>query len=232
MQLLAIVVGALVLYRVLLWLPGIGGLFGAVPILGILICLLLVASLVRRFSAARDGARREGARLRDLERVDTPHQRGKLGAALLARGRTRAAIEPLEAARAGEPDHLEWAYRLGCARLATGDPARAAAELAFVVAGEEEYAYGAALMRLAEAQLASGDAAAALAALERVDQLRGASPESTYWRGRAHASAGDTERAKSAFAAVAQLARDAPKFQAGEAQRWVWRARWSALTGR
>ncbi|QDU68094.1 tetratricopeptide repeat protein [Engelhardtia mirabilis] len=230
MQLVGIFLGAFVLYNVLSVVPLIGGLVRASSLLGFLACFLIVSALAKRLVASREARTRDGASLADLRRVNTPHGRGKLGAALLARGRVRASIEPLEEARRGDPEAIEWPYRLGCARLASGSPQPAVAELRAVVERDEEYAYGGALMRLAEATLASGDPAGSLELLERVDRNHGPSPEAAYRRGRALVALGRSAEAKTAFASARQLADEAPKFQRSEARGWALKAWWAGLT--
>ena len=230
MQLIGVFIGAIVLYNLLLYVPYVGMVVGSVPILGVLGCLVAVSALSRRLVASRTAARRDGASLAELRRIDTPHGKGKLGAALLARGRVRAALEPLEEARRGDPEVIEWAYRLGCALLASGSAKEAVEELRSVIERDEEYAYGAAMMRLAEAALAAGDAEGALVVLDRVDRNHGPSPEAAYRRGRALAAAGRPAEAKAAYAQARKLADEAPKFQKGEARRWALRAWWAGLT--
>lgn len=76
-------------------------------------------------------------------------------------------MTPLERAVAGEPDSIEWRYRLGLARLEAGDAAGAADALAAVSARDEEYAYGAAQLALARALERTGRRSDALDALDR-----------------------------------------------------------------
>jgi len=212
-----------VVLHLLRFVPWIGGLF-AVPFLGFLAAAAIV-SLVASHLASLAVTRRRVARLKhDLGATDTPHNRGKLGSLLVAEGRHRLAVPHLEAALAGEPASVEWRYRLGCALLAGGRTREAVEALSAAAALDEKHAYGALLLRLAQARLRAGDARGALEALDRRERNHGESPESLFRRGLALRALGRGEEARAAFAGVGQLARGAARFQRGEARWWALRA--------
>lgn len=214
----------LVVLQVLRLVPGIGRIFD-VPLLGFWLAAIVVAA-VGAFGAERLArSRRLKSQIRSLGQTDTPHNRGKLGAVLLANGRAREALPHLEAAARGEPERLEWRYREAGARAALGDPRGAASVLRQVVAQDEDHAFGAALLKLAEAELASRDAAASLAAVERYERSRGTTPESAYRRGLALKAAGERDAAARAFDEVATSARHVAKAQRLAASGFAWRAR-------
>ncbi len=177
-----------------------------------------------RLSVLLTRRRRSAGELRQLSEVDSPHNRGKLGSLLLASSRPRAALPHLEAAVAGEPDLAEWRYRLGAALLAAGRAARARTVLEAAAAIDEEHAYGAVQLALADARQRSDDAAAALEALDRFDRNHGESPESCYRRGQALRRLGRREEARASFRRVTRLASRAARFQRAQNRPWVWRS--------
>ena len=196
----------------------------SVPFLGFWVSAALVSLAAAKGGALLVDRRRDADLVRRLGAVDTPHNRGKLGSHFLARGRWRRALAHLEAAAAGEPEVAEWHFRLGQARLARGDAAGARAALAAAVELEEGHAYGQALLRLAEAELAAQDAPASLATLERYERNHGPSPESAYRRGRALQRLGRKDEARAALGEVGELARTAARYQRREGASWLWRA--------
>lgn len=224
-------VGAVLLARLLSVLPFVGGLFRATGFLGIWIAALLLSWALTRWGQRAVRVRRHRAELRRLTAVDSPHNHGKAGALLLAQGRLRRAVEHLGRAVEGEPEVAEWHYRFGCALFALGRREEALRELEATVSIDEEHAYGAAQLRLAEARLAGGDATGALEALAVFERNHGPTPESAYRRGRSLRAAGRGEEARAAFAEVDELARNAARYQRGEAELWRWRARLRRLVG-
>jgi hypothetical protein len=209
--------------------PFVGGLF-RVPLVGFFLASIVVSLIVSRYASAALDSKQLRRRMRDLGNVDTPHNQGKLGSLTLVAGNAKGAIGPLEKAVAGEPESLEWRWRLGLALLATGRAAEAATTLAVAYQTDEDYAYGELAERYAEAQLASRDAKSALATLEHVERHRGGSPRSAYLLGRTCRALGEKQRARQSFALVGErvskLGRLKPKgsdWLALQAfiQRWV-----------
>src|SRR5262249_39657907 len=136
----------------------------------------------------------------------------------------RRAIPHLERATRGEPESGEWAYRLGCALLRARRASDAVPVLERAAAIDETRAYGAVLLRLAEARQASGKAQESLDALERYERNHGASPESACRRGVALRALGRRDEARAAFAEVSKLASQAARFQKKSAHVWTMRA--------
>lgn len=225
LRLIGFFVAVLFAMRLLQALPGVGHLFHG--LLGFWLVAIGVSAALARLSAWMLEERRLAARIEELGRVDNPHQRGKLGALYVAHGRYRKALEPLREALEGDPDALEWRYRLGCALLGSGEAAGAAEELLRVTEKDEEYAYGAAQLRLAEALTRAGDPERALAALDRFDRNHGESPESAFRRGQALRRAGRRAEARAAFARVPELAHSSARFQEKHSGGWVWRSAWA-----
>jgi tetratricopeptide (TPR) repeat protein len=212
------------LYWVATLLPGVGPVVASVPILGVLGAAALAGTLGRAYESRILDRRRAAAQQREFGALDRPYAQGKLGAALLDRGRVRAALPYLRLARAGDPENPEVAYRLGLALLARRDPAGAVEALAAATERDEEHAFGAALLRLAEARLAAGDARGSLSDLARVERNHGVTPETAYRRGLALRSLGERAAARAAFAEVERLAASAPRFQRSQARSFRWRA--------
>ena len=229
LRFVSFLVAAFLLSRLLGHLPVIGGFFRATGIFGVWITALLLAWLVTHWGARTVRVQRQRSQLRDLEAVDSPHNRGKMGSLYLAQGRARKAAELFEEAARGEPEVAEWHYRLGCAELASGNASEAIASLRRATEIDEEYGYGGAQMRLAEATLLTGDPDASLEALQRFERNHGPSPESAYRRGKALKRLGRGDEARGAFGEVGELANRAVRYQKGEAQKWLWKARLASL---
>lgn len=216
----ALVLAALLVLREL---PLVGGLF-RIPLVGFYLAAIVVSGLLAWWGRwALDRARYRGLE-RELGRTDTPRNRGKLGALLLAQGRPRQALPHLLAAAEGDPGEVEWHYRLGCAWLRIGRPAEATAALERTLELSEEHAYGAAQLRLAEALTADGRAGEALDVLERHGRAYGDTPEALFRRGQALRASGRRAEAREAFARVPALARSAARYQRSEARGWVLRS--------
>lgn len=214
----------LLLTSVLGHAPIIGPLFARTGILGILLTGLLLSAALTAFGTRLVAGRKLRSEVRVLSQVGSAYNHGKIGAAYLARGRARGALEHLERATEGEPEVAEWHYRLGLARIATGDPAGALEALDRCLAREEEHAYGQALMRKAECLLRLGQAEDSLAALALLERNHGPSPETAYRRGKALRALGRRGEARAAFGEVGDLARRATRYQRRDATLWALRA--------
>ncbi len=205
LRLIGYILGVFALLFVLRMIPGIGRVF-AIPFLGFFLSAAILSALLGWW-ANRAVERRQTRRvMREFGAVDTPHNQGKLGALLLERGRFRQALPLLEKAAAGEPGFAAWHYRLGEARLGSGDAAGAVEALRRAVAADPEHQFGGPFLALSRAELARGDAAAALAAAEEFERARGETAESAYRRGLALRSLGRRDEARAAFRAVGPAA--------------------------
>ena len=213
----------LVALQILRHLPILGGLF-RIPILGFWLTAIVISALASKLAADALDRRRARQMERSLGAVDTPHNLGKLGSFLAARGQHRQAIEKLERAAQGEPDVAEWHYRLGVSRLALGDAHGATAALERSVGLSQDHAYGQALLRLAQAQTAAGQAQEALAAIERFEGGHGPTPESSYLKGRALQRLKRSEEATQALRSVSTHAKKLATYQRREGARWVTKA--------
>lgn len=228
-RLVVFFVVAYLLTLVLGHLPVVGPIFARTGIFGIWIVAILLSLGLTHYGNRAVVVRRDRSELRRLEAVDNPHNHGKAGSLLLARGSWRRAIPHLEEAARGEPGSAEWQYRLGSAYLAAGRSADAVACLEECARLDPEYAYGAAQMRLAEALLKEGRGEEALAALAVVERNHGPSPESAYRRGITLKSLGRRDEAKAALGEVAELAGNVAKYQRREANLWVAKAWFAGL---
>lgn len=191
---------------VLRHVPGLGFLF-AIPFLNFFLAAAIVSAAIGWWTSRTVDSRRVRTLEREFGAVDTPHNQGKLGVMILARGRPRRAIPHLARAASGEPDRAEWHYRLGAARLAAGEANTAVLDLERAVQVDPEHAFGAPRLRLAEARLAVRAAAGSLAAAEDFERHYGPTPESAYRRGLALRALGRSGEARAAFTNVADLAR-------------------------
>ena len=224
LRLIGFIVLVLVLTMVLGQLPLIGPFFRHTGIFGIWITAILLSWAMTHYGQRAYVVRRDQAQLSALEAVDNPHNHGKAGALLLAQGRAARARPHLEAAVAGEPDSAEWRYRLGSALMELRRPDQAREHLQRCVELEQEYAYGAAQMKLTEAFLAGGHTGEALAALDVFERNHGPTPESSYRRGVTLKTLGRRDEAKASFREVSDLAAKAVRFQKKSANAWVLRA--------
>lgn len=229
LRLVGFFVVAMVLARLLAHVPLIGGFFAYTGIFGIWITAMLLSFVITKYGERAVRVRRDRAKVRELAVVDTPNNQGKLGALLFAQGRPRKALAPLRAAVAGEPEVPEWHYRLGLALQAVREREEAVASLRRCVALDEEYAYGAAQLRLAEALLALQRHDEILEVLATFERNHGPSPESAYRRGLALKAEGRRDESKQAFGEVPALAAQAARYQRTEAGLWSMKARMASL---
>ncbi len=213
--------------RILQTIPVVGGLFHG--FFGFWVAAIALAWLLSIATERWLARRRLARQIQALGHVDNPHIRGKRGALLLASGRAERALGDLEAAVAGEPEVVEWRYRLGLARLALGKPREAAEDLNAAEALFADHAYGGIQLALARAELAQGEPRRALEALQRFELPRGDTPESAYLRGKVHAKSGRRSEALPCFTTVEALYEHTPKFQRRAQLRWLWRARLARL---
>ena len=228
LRLIGFFVGVVILSRLLGYVPLIGPLIANTGILGILLTAMLLSAVLTHYGNRAVVVRRDRAQIRALEAVDNPYNHGKVGSIYLSQGRARLALPHLEQAAAGEPDTAEWHYRLGCARLALGDAGAAEEALGRTVELDDEYAYGAAMLRLGEAQHRAGRLEEALGTFARQERSHGPTPESAYRRGLAHKAMGDKDAARAAFREVSTLADEVAGYQKRSAASWVFRARLAA----
>lgn len=229
MRLLGFVALVFVAFLLLGQLPFLQG-----SLLRLWIAVIVVSVLVSRLGDQALLQRRVRNEIGALQQVDSPHNRGKLGSLYLSAGRPRRGLPHLEAALAGEPGSSEWGYRLGCAQLALGQHDAAAATLRGLTSRDEEYAYGAAQMRLAEALFAgarrresregAGGYDLALEALDVFERNHGESPESAYRRGLVLKALGRRDEARRCLRRVGQLARSAARYQRRSAAGWALKA--------
>jgi len=225
LRMIGFFVAVVVLMNLLRLVPGIGGLFHG--FFAYWIVAILLSAALSRLSAAGLVRHRVRGQIRALGNVESPHNQGKLGTLLLSNGRSARAIPHLERAVEGEPESAEWHYRLGVALLEARRAVEACEEFGKVFEMDEEYAYGAVQLRAAEAALAVGDPAAALARLAVFERNHGPRPESAYWRGVALKRSGDRAAARESFAEVARLAAEGARYQGQENKGWVLRAAWA-----
>lgn len=223
LRLIGFFVLVLVVLQLLRHVPIVGAIF-QIPILGFWGAAILVSAVASKFAVVAVDRSRFARRRRELGHVETPHNQGKLGALLLASGRAKAAIAPLENAVKGEPASVEWRYRLGSALLAAGRAADAAVELERAAAIDREHAYGALQMRLADALARGNRHADVLTALDQFDHDHGANAESAYRRGRSLRALGRRDEANESFRHAGDLARGVARYQRTYARTWAWRA--------
>ena len=199
--------------------PYVGRLFGG--FLGFYLTLALLAVLMAVGGERLLRRRKLRGQIRALGHVDTAYNQGKLGSLLLASGRVRRALEPLERAMEGEPQNPEWPYRLAEARLAIDDAAGARACLERVLALEPNYGYGSARLRLAEAEQRLQNPEAVLGALAEYEHAHGPSPQSAYQSAKALEALGRNDEARTRRSEVRSLYERLPDVQR-RAQRRYW----------
>ncbi len=213
---------------VLRGIPVIGAVF-QIPLIGFFLAAAIVSTIAARVGTGVVASRKHASEVERLGAVDTPYNQGKLGQLLEKSGKPKQAIAPLEAAIRGEPEVVEWHYRLGRAQLALGNLDEAVEHLEDARELDEEHAYGQVLLSLAEALRARGDDSFALQALERFELLQGPTPESAFRRGQVLARLKQKQRARAAFDEVGRLAREQPGYQRASGRRWASKALFAKL---
>jgi hypothetical protein len=211
---------------VLRQIPGLGRLF-EVPLIGFYLAAVVVSVIIARAGSATLERRRSGAEAKRLGAVDTPHNQGKLGTLHLQAGRARKALPLLESAATGEPDEVEWQFRLGQAQLECGFPEDAVLALEKAVSIDEDHAYGGVLLTLALARKAAGDREGALETILRLERNNGPTPEGSFRKGQILKALKRRDEARAAFAEVTSLASSVPRYQRAEARQWVVRSFWA-----
>ena len=223
LRLLGFFIAVFLLTGLLAQIPVLGALF-RIPFLGFWFTAILLSIVLAKVGTDAVDARARRSLERSLGSVDTPHHKGKLGALLLSQGRPRKAIPLFEEAARGDPESLEFRYRLGQARLAARqDPKAALEDLDAVLAVDEEHAFGDAMLLSADAARRAGDAEGEQERAERFERNHGPSPASALLRGRLLKSLERGEDAGRAFDEVVTLARTAPAHIAS--RRWTWPVR-------
>jgi len=219
---------ALILLQFLREIPFLGPLF-SIPFVSFWLVIILLSAGFSKLAAYALDRRKLAVLQSSLGATDTPYNKGKLGSLLLAQRRFRKALPLLEAAAEGEPETAEWHFRLGSARLGVGHLEGAIESLDRAAAIDEEHAYGAVLLRSAEARTRMGLAEEALGTLERFERNHGPNPESAYRRGIALRALKRTPEARQAFDEVSQLASRLAKYQRKGSHMWVLRAVFARL---
>lgn len=231
LRLLGFFVAVFFLTGVLAQVPVVGAAF-RIPFLGFWFTAILLSAVFAKLGTDAVDARARRSLERSLGSVDTPHHKGKLGSLYLSQGRPKKAVPLFEAAAAGDPESLEWRYRLGESRLAAGeDPERVLADLDAVLEIDEEYAFGSAMLTAAEAARRAGEPEAALRRVERFERNHGPSPRSALMRGRLLKALDRRDEADQAFGEVGPLARSAPRHVASRSWTWSLRAALARVFG-
>jgi tetratricopeptide (TPR) repeat protein len=208
--------------------PWIGPIFRSTGCIGIWLTAMALSWVLTWAGNRAYLMKKDSAEIQRLEVVESAYNHGKIGSLLLAQGRTKKALAHLERAAEGEPEVAEWHYRLGTALLALRHGPEAIAALERAVAIDEEHAYGAAQMRLAEALASVDRHDEALRALQIVERNHGPSPESAYRAGAVHRARGYRDAARQSFRRVDEIAARAVGYQKREATRWSLRAKLSS----
>lgn len=219
---------ALILLQFLREIPFLGPLF-SIPFVSFWLVIILLSAGFSKLAAYALDRRKLAALQSSLGATDTPYNMGKLGSLLLAQKRYKKAVPLLETAAEGEPDSAEWHYRLGAARLGSGVLEGAIDSLARAAAIDEEHAYGAVLLRSAEALTRVGRPQEALETLERFERNHGPNPESAYRRGLALKGLERSAEARQAFDEVGQLSSRLAKYQRKGSHAWMLRAVFARL---
>ena len=221
----------LLLTPVLAGLPVVGAVF-RIPFLGFWFTAILLAALFAKIGTEAVDAGRRKSLERSFGSVDTPHHKGKLGALYLTQGRARKAIPFLEEAVAGDPETVEWRYRLAQAKSHVhGLEEEGIEAIESVLSEDEEHAFGASMLLSAELYFKAGKSDMALARAESFERNHGASPESALLRGRALKHLGRTNEAAAAFEQVGELAGSLPAYSGSRSWTWKLRAMWARLLG-
>lgn len=208
--------------------PYLGAPF-RIPLLGFYLTAIVVSIIGARLATAAADRAKQKRLERELGGVDTPYNRGKLGLLMLQQGRARQAVPHLETALAADPGSEEFQYRLGLALLDSDSPMEAASYLEPLVARNEDYAYGAALLALSSARCEAGEARSALDAVEQYERSFGPTPESCYRRGVALRAIGDRSGSARAFASIGGIAAKLPAYQRRVATGWWIKAQLAKL---
>lgn len=160
----------------------------------------------------------------DVRRLDTAAAWTDYASLLRQKGRAREALAAAEEGLRRNEGSRDARYERGQARRSTGDAAGAVADLAPVVASDDDYANGEALLALARAREASGDLAGARRDLERLVERHSATAN-LYELGRVQAAAGDPAAADATLQRLIDEYAFVPRYLRGQVRPWVWKAK-------
>ena len=219
--------GRLLLFGLITWVTGS-------PLLALVVVLVITATSYgylfgRLFQIPR--AVNRWLAIRELDRAvrTNPHDataQADLGRLLIQAGQPGRAVAHLEVARARAPEVAENTYYLGAARLRLGDGAGGRPLIEEALARDPRLGYGEPHLRLGDYYLERGQAAEALAHLERFTELHASSVEGRYKLACAYLAAGRADRARAALDDAVRAYRGAPGFKRREERIWRLRAGW------
>lgn len=210
LRLLGFFTAVFALTWVLAQLPIVGVLF-RIPFLGFWFTAILLSAVLAKLGTEALDHRARKSLERQLGAVDTPHHKGKLASLWLSQGKPKRAVPLFEEAVAGDPESLQWRYRLAQARFESGAaPGEVIGPLEHVLDEDEEFAFGAPMLLSARAHLADGKGDEALERVARFDRNHGPAPESALLRGRILKALDRRDEANRAFDDVGKLAKTMP----------------------
>lgn len=201
------------------------------PIAAILILLVILYLIDRRFIGLAPSITRPIKRLRNISRLrkdieanpSDVSSRHELARLLLERKQYGEALRILESIRESSEESAEYWDDLGTARLGTGDVAGGETDILHGLSMNPRVKYGRPYLRLAEA-FRTRDKDKAIGYLEQFHDIHSSSSEAYYLLGSMYRALGRGEEAKKSFQESLHVYRSLPKYKKRQERKWAIRS--------
>lgn len=201
------------------------------PIIAILVILLIVYLLDRRFVGLFPSFTRPYKRLRNISKLraqiaSSPSDvssRHELARLLIERRKYNEALELLESIRESSEDSAEYWDDLGTCFLRTGNLTQGENDILKALDMNPRVKYGRPYLRLAEA-FKTSDREKAIAYVEQFHSMHSSSSEAYYLLGSMYKDLGRNEDAKRAFKESVEVYKSLPKYKKRQERKWAVRS--------
>ncbi|MUG66242.1 tetratricopeptide repeat protein [Paenibacillus campinasensis] len=198
------------------------------PIAAILVLLVILYLLDRRFIGLSPSITRPIKRLRNISNLrkviaaspSDVSSRHELARLLLERKKYGEALQLLESIKDSSEESAEYWDDLGTARLFTGDIPNGEQDILRGLSLNSRVKYGRPYLRLAEAYR-TRDKDKALHYLEQFHDIHSSSSEAYYLLGSMYRTLGREDDAKKSFKESLQIYRALPKYKRRQERRWA-----------
>ncbi|MCI1775761.1 MAG: tetratricopeptide repeat protein [Paenibacillus lautus] len=201
------------------------------PITAILVLLLIVYVLDRRFVGVFPSVTRPFKRARAISKLrrqiavspSDVSSRHELARLLLERRKYEEALKLLETMESSLEDSAEFWDDIGSARLHTGSIAQGETDIVRALQINPRVKYGRPYLRLAEA-FRDSDREKALHYLEQFHAIHSSSSEAFYLLGYMYQSLGRAQDAKKSYQESMDVYRSLPKYKKRQERKWAVRS--------
>ncbi|UNK16763.1 tetratricopeptide repeat protein [Paenibacillus sp. N3/727] len=201
------------------------------PVLAILVILLIVYLLDRRFIGLFPSFTRPFKRMRNISKLRTiisnspsdVSSRHELARLLIERRKYKEALELLESIHASSEDSAEYWDDLGTCHLNTGNIPQGEQYILQALEMNPRVKYGRPYLRLAGANKTS-DREKAISYVQQFQAAHSSSSEAYYLLGSMYKDLGRNEEAKQAFKESVEVYKSLPKYKKRQERKWAVRS--------